>query len=376
MFTKDDTKALKGVAVLLMLLHHMAYFPDRTPLDFSGFASWLPGFVEDGWLNDMALGALVCVPMFFFLGGYGLCKRRRAGQFRLTDAVWQLYKKYWRVFVIFVPLGLLFFAQGQDALRPFCVRFQYDSPKQLFVNLLGSFLGYKTDFNSEWWFLAAYLCALPLGLLFLRLIRRHRSFLTDMCLVCGIDILTQGVFPGLARVSALSGLNSNLYFFRFCLLNKYSVCFFAGIVFAKYDMIALLKRRVLACPLPGLAALAGTAAALLCRIYVFADVVNADIVLTPALTVFLSVLLDRLQPVRSGMIFVGRRSTDMWLTHSFFCYYFLPFTRLVYCTRSVWFDWAVLIALSLGTSILLEAFYTGLGHLLRRLSRRETVQAP
>lgn len=32
-FTKDDTKAMKGIAVVLMMLHHLWGFPNRLPMD-------------------------------------------------------------------------------------------------------------------------------------------------------------------------------------------------------------------------------------------------------------------------------------------------------------------------------------------------------
>lgn len=367
MFTREDTKAVKGAAVIFMLLHHLAYTMDRTPLDFPGFVSLIPGFVENGFLTDLALDALVCVPLFFFLGGYGLYKRIQAGGFSLWEAVARLYRQYWKVFFIFIPLGLLFFAHGSDVMRPFCVRFMVSSPKQLFIDLLANFTGYRATFNGEWWFFGYYLCALPLGCLFCRATRRGAGLLPDMFLVCVIDILTQAVFPALARIPALAGLGSNLYYYRFFTLNKYVPCFFAGIVFAKYDMICALKRRIRALALPWLAALAGAVCVMACRAYVVTDMANADILLIPALVVFLSVLLDCLAPLRMGLVFLGRHSTNMWLVHTFYCYYFLPFTKLVYCTRCVWIDLAVLIALSLGTSVLLELFYKYLGKLLHRL---------
>ena len=283
MFTRQDTKALKGAAILFMLLHHLAYTGDRWPLDFPGFVSLIPGFVEKGWLGELALNALVCVPLFFFLGGYGLYKRRQAGSFRLLDAIVGLYRKYWRVFVIFVPIGLLFFAGGTDVLRPFCVRFQFTSAKQLLIDLVGNFTGYKATFNSEWWFFGAYLCVLPLGCLFCRATEKRADLLRDIFLVFCIDILSQAVAPGLAKIPALSGLSSDLYYYRFFQLNKYAPAFFSGVVFAKYDLIAALKDRL--------------------------------------------------------------------------------------CARCVWIDLAVLLALSLGASVLLELFYKYLGKLLRRLSR-------
>ena len=279
MFTRTDTKAVKGAAILLMLLHHLAGFSSRWPVGFTGFFSLIPGFVEDGWLADLARNALVCVPLFFFLGGYGLYKRRQAGSFRLLDAVFSLYKQYWRVFVIFVPLAFLFFARPANTMPAFSVRYVIDSPRQFFIDLLGNLFGYKATFNSEWWFFGAYLCTLPLGCLFCRAIRRHESFLGDIFLVFVIDILTQNIFPALAGTTVFSGLNSNLYFYRFFELNKHAAPFFAGIVFAKYDGLAAIKRRLEAVPCRGLAALAGTAAVLLCRAYVTTDRASADVVL-------------------------------------------------------------------------------------------------
>ena len=367
MFTRTDTKAVKGAAILLMLLHHLAGFSSRWPVGFTGFFSLIPGFVEDGWLADLARNALVCVPLFFFLGGYGLYKRRQAGSFRLLDAVFSLYKQYWRVFVIFVPLAFLFFARPANTMPAFSVRYVIDSPRQFFIDLLGNLFGYKATFNSEWWFFGAYLCTLPLGCLFCRAIRRHESFLGDIFLVFVIDILTQNIFPALAGTTVFSGLNSNLYFYRFFELNKHAAPFFAGIVFAKYDGLAAIKRRLEAVPCRGLAALAGTAAVLLCRAYVTTDRASADVVLVPLLTAFLSALFDSLAAVKDAFVFLGRHSTNMWLIHTFYCYYFLEFTRLVYCTHIVWVDLAVLLALSLWTSVLLELLYRYAGMLWQRI---------
>ena len=38
-FDRSDTKAVKGVAVVLMLFHHLAGFPERFPVGFAGFRS-------------------------------------------------------------------------------------------------------------------------------------------------------------------------------------------------------------------------------------------------------------------------------------------------------------------------------------------------
>ena len=114
---------------------------------------------------------------------------------------------------------------------------------------------------------------------------------------------------------------------------------------------------------------AGAALVLFCRAYVVTDMANADVVLVPALAVFLSAFFDSLKGLKLVFAFLGRHSTNIWLIHTFFCYYFLGPAKLVYCTRCVWIDLAILLALSLGASALLELFYNYLGKLLRRLSR-------
>ena len=363
MFTKDDTLALKGVAIELMLFHHLAAFPDRWPVGFEGFRSLWPGFVEEGYLADFAMNGLLCVPLFFFLGGYGLFCRRAAGRADLAGDVLGLYRRFWRVFFLFIPIGFLFFARSGEGINPLCTRFDLTDGKSLLRTLLLNFTGYDTNINGEWWFLGSYLCALPLGYLFCRATDRARGFLPDMFAVFCLDILTQGVFPGLAGAPGLAGLGSNLYFRRFCTVNKYMPAFFAGIVFARYDGVGRLKRALCRLAHPGTAALAGMAALFLCRAYVLSDVANGDILIAPLFVACCSVFFDRARHAKTLAAFLGRHSANMWLTHSFFCFYFLEFTKVVYWSRSVWLDLAVLTVLSLGAGFLVDGLYRFLGRL-------------
>ncbi len=38
-FSREDTRAIKGVAVIMMLMHHLVAFPARYPVGFDGFKS-------------------------------------------------------------------------------------------------------------------------------------------------------------------------------------------------------------------------------------------------------------------------------------------------------------------------------------------------
>ena len=45
-FSREDTKAIKGIAVVLMLFHHLVAFPERFPAGFEGFQTLWARFAE------------------------------------------------------------------------------------------------------------------------------------------------------------------------------------------------------------------------------------------------------------------------------------------------------------------------------------------
>lgn len=362
MFTREDTRAVKGLAVLLMLFHHLAYAQSRWPAGFAGFASPLwPGFVEDGYLTDLARNALVCVSIFFFLGGYGLYRRWEGGGFRLASAVRRLYRQYWRVFFVFVPIAFLLFARTGEGLNPLCTRYVITDARAFLRDLLANLTGYDSSFNSEWWFFGYYLCALALGLAFCLATRGHRHYLPDALLVFAIDLCSQHAMPWLTGALGMSSLKGTFLYTHLLNLNVYSLSLFMGVVCAKYGLLEKLKAWIGGFALPGLLSAAGCAVALLFRAYAANGAVDLDLILVPFLVACASALLDRAGPAKACLRFLGRHSGNMWLIHSFYCYYFLELTYVVYCTQSVWIDYLILVALSLGSSMLLELFYAGLG---------------
>ena len=90
-FDRSDTKAVKGVAVVLMLFHHLVGFPERFPVGFAGFRSIWQVLVDSGYLEQLAYAAKFCVAIFFFLGGYGLYIRLSKGTFSVKKAIFDLY---------------------------------------------------------------------------------------------------------------------------------------------------------------------------------------------------------------------------------------------------------------------------------------------
>ena len=93
-FTRTDTKVVKGVAVLLMLMHHLFYFSDHWPDTMPAAHKTLPNFMGGQGLEQMlGIFGVICVPIFFFLAGYGLWQQTQRRDFRLGNRILLVYKQ-------------------------------------------------------------------------------------------------------------------------------------------------------------------------------------------------------------------------------------------------------------------------------------------
>ena len=362
-FDRSDTKAIKGAAVLLMLFHHLTGFPYRFPVGFGGFSSVIPA----GYLEAFGTAAKICVPMFFFLGGYGLYCKWKSGSLSITKSILSLYRSYWKVFFVFVPVALVFFRRSGENISPLCAIYDISDPTVLITTLISDFTAFTSTLNGEWWFLRSYICILPLGWLFCRATRRSPGFWADLMLVLAIELLTQEIVPAVAGLERFSGLSSNLLYSCFLALPQDAVSFFLGIVFARADGLCKLKAMVKSLPCSALVSCVGIGVLFWSRS--FLQNFPGELFYCPLLTVLLSVVLDQIRLLKKGFLFLGGHSTNIWLIHSFYCYYFLEVTKIVYGTKNLWIDLAVLLALSVISSLLLEQFYAGLGRLAKTVRR-------
>ena len=76
-FTKDDSTKIKGVAILLMLMHHLYCEVSR----FDGYDVSFAPFSQD-FIVDLSLAFKICVSLFAFISGYGLLASYRSSQGR------------------------------------------------------------------------------------------------------------------------------------------------------------------------------------------------------------------------------------------------------------------------------------------------------
>lgn len=80
--TKNDSFAIKGLAIILMLFHHLYCTADR----FNGFEIDFTPFSQTFVVN-VAFLFKVCVSLFAFITGYGLLKSIAGQNFNRKDIV-------------------------------------------------------------------------------------------------------------------------------------------------------------------------------------------------------------------------------------------------------------------------------------------------
>jgi hypothetical protein len=330
LLTKNDTRTIKGAAVILMLMHHMWAFQER--IADGGLRGLIPlgntyFFVFLGHFGK------VCVPLFFFLSGYGLTKSYEGRKFDVLERLKKLYVSYWKVFVIFIPIAFLFFGnQGVYAVdASFCGRYNVFSVRELVLNFLGIF----DTYNYEWWFLRCYVLMI-LCFPFIRYAAGKCSPVAKFLIILIITVLFGKVFPDIWYAFLGEARQGNLiYDSFFCMGEPFYACFVMGVFCAENDLLdrisAFLDR---AGKLRAAVEILLILAVILLR-QVFLRKYY-DFIYAPLLCVILPDLARRFPTLGKLFDVFGQENTNIWFIHSFFCYYFYGIVRIVVATH-----WAV-----------------------------------
>ena len=155
-----DTNVLKGVAILLLLCHHLFYIQNGLYNDIQIYKNLY-------LVNEIGMFCKLCVVLFVFLSGYGLMAQtlNKGGLGRLKDWYKRRFKKllinYWAVWIIFVPISYYCYNMTFDKA------YQTNVGIQLVLDLFGIhdlfYSGIYFCYNPTWWF---YSCIIVLYLLF------------------------------------------------------------------------------------------------------------------------------------------------------------------------------------------------------------------
>jgi Acyltransferase family len=324
-FTKEKTNIAKGVALCLMFTNHLYYFPDRL-LNGNYYIPLIPGFDLDFYVGNFGS---ICVSMFIFLSGYGMF----LGYARSGKNPWQyslkklkdFYIIYWIYFLIFVPIGLVFFKQEHLWSSP---ELRYSSDLLIFLQ---GFLGWSARYNSEWWFVRIFI------LLLLCLSPLYLALGKQQPLLLGIVAMSLFTIAWTLKLEYVGTLGFMFWQISFAMGILCARARFFNSNFIKY--------------------FTGSKLIWLCLlVFVFGAArfrlgAKIDFLFVPTF-VYLVVRIVELLDFSVGFNWIGKYSFQIWLTHSFFCYYY--FQDFIYFPRWSPLIFGLLLSTSMLSAIVIE----------------------
>lgn len=324
-FTKGHTQIAKGVAITLMMIHHLFAFPDR--IQSVSYISIIP-FGNNNFEFLLGGFAKICVAMYLFLSGYGLyISSFKKGSFTFKDSAEKTLKfliNYWVVFIVFVPIGLIWFTND--------IRYHFD-----IIIFLKNFFTLSYSYNFEWWFVRLYIELL----LFFPLIKRilNRGIKSSLAITLSLYIISFGMEVLVKIKPQLAFLSKNIIYYDIITILFWQMTFCVGCLTAKYNLFSYISKWVSSKKLDKkVFYIAMILVIITIRTgfsYIFdrIGIGNAsyvDFILAPPFILICTNFISQSQS-ENMFLTLGKHSTNMWLTHSFFCFYY--FQRLVFVPK-------------------------------------------
>lgn len=342
-FTKTHTDIAKGVAIILMICHHLFGFSER--LQDVSYISVIP-MSNNYYEHLFARFGGICVSMFLFLSGYGLyISYMKKGDFTFADSIKKMRSfltNYWIVFFLFIPMRFLWFNDNAAYVWDFKI-------------FLSNFLVLSSSYNNEWWFARLYielLLLFPIIKYFLN--KNIIGSISTSILLCFLSLRLDVIFRLFPQLSFAKGsllyndikiilLWQTIFVFG-CLSSKYALFEHANsyIVKKKLDkkifyMLVILIIVVIKLKIPKL---------------ININQNYIDIMITPIFIFACTNIISSLK-IKNIFIVFGKYSMNMWLTHTFFIYYY--FQKIVYYPKLSVLIVVWVCLLSLGSSIIIES---------------------
>ena len=345
-FTKAHTQIAKGIAITLMMLHHLFRFPNI--IQNVSYISILP-FGNGRFEYLLGDFGNICIAMYLFLSGYGLyMSTLRKENFSLKDSMGKIIKfltNYWVVFIIFVPIGLIWFSDS--TIYHFNI-----------ASFMANFFTLSSSYNREWWFVRLYIELLLLFPLIKRILKRGIVASTALIFSFYMLAIIMELIPVIAP--QLVFLKKNFIYVDIRNILFWQMTFCAGYIIAKFKLFSQFNKWISSKKLDRssfyiIIILAVIAVRIGCS-YAFEIIGKGnptyiDFILAPIFIIFATSFIYRSKSKKVFSV-LGIHSTNMWLTHTFFCYYY--FQRLVFMPRLSILIVIWLAVLSLASSIFIN----------------------
>lgn len=350
MYTKHDAKMTQGLAILCMLVLHLFCRKGSdvfgTPLiwiDETTPAIYLFGFFAE-----------ICVPLYCLTIGYAqelLYEQGQSTQKNRLRRILKLMETYWVVVIMFSVAGLI---KG-DTLIP------------------GNIFGFlKTlvmlhSYNGAWWFLHSYVLLLlipPVIILYpVKHLNLHRGGI--LCVAFTVSLYLLGRFGFRLSGSAKDGV---LHFMLTELENLIGILpavWFGGIM-CRHGLLDTTKEW-LDKRIPSEKKQKCVFASILAILFFGCYVIHKSVFTSfnAVLVFFIFNLWKKNVATQNALVFLGKHSTNIWLTHMFF--YIHLFSGLVQKTKYPLLMLVFILVLCIGCSYLIMGIQKSLRSAYGRL---------
>ena len=337
MFTKNHTQITKGIAVILLYIHHLFYnYPD--------WQDYNVNFYPFSLNNIFTLAHLckVCVGLFAFLSAYGITVSTNnaiSGPGSDADKIIrkQTVRRYINLLIGFWPifiLAQLFILLSGQGLGTYFI----DGKATASLAFLIDFLGLATAFNTPtinvtWWYMSFAFILILLMPILQRWYAKDKVILVIIAVfIFRLSIIPLGIISPFFFTVVLgiwcANENVLLKIQRYG-ADKLPVKILKPCI-AFFVIIGLFYTRM---KLPALA-----------------DIWDGLISLTITYLCFDG--LSKIPVISSALSFLGKHSMNMFLTHTFIYYYF--FENFIYSFNHFLLIFLSLVCITLALSVVIE----------------------
>lgn len=331
-FDIRQTNIAKGVAVLILLWHHLFRYSPKEFVD-------LIYIKETSFAYFTADFGHVCVAVFLILSGLGLYKsyssleRRSGGKLSVKDQLLfvknhllKLMFSFWFIYLIFVPLGMAFGYSFIDVYQ--------GNPLYMLLDFFGVAHFFKTPmYNETWWFMSIIILYYLLFPLLMKLLKLAPEILLGAALFINFAYF----IPNVAWARS--------HFLPFAM----------GMILAHYNVIERISGPLTAIWKGAAASLLLTGAGVLFRRY-FNNSIALDAMFGLGIVLFSAFVLSRIPVLRKILEEMGIYSSAVFMFHSFLKAYYPAAVDFIYWFKYVPLIFAVTVALCYGIARLLELF--------------------
>ena len=338
--SKADTQMAKGIAIIGMVMLHLFCRLGNLPYTPLIYIGGKPLVYYLGLFGDM------CVTIYCFCSGYAhyLLRDKEQGSYirQIPKRLLKFLTNYWVVLILFSVLGIFFDKTGK------------------IPGSIGTFLGnvllYDLSYNGAWWFVATYVLLSLLSPLLYQITKKVPAV--------WLVIFSGGIYLGaylFRYVVSLQFENPVLSWFwnQIMLLGTSQFGYVIGMVFRKNMYISKLRECVHSKDRKARNVFGGgtpwrTGCILLPVALFLLHCVEPSLIIAPITglgTIVCFWMWKKPQWLQTLCLFLGKHSTNIWLTHMFF--YGVLFKDLVFVAKYPALIFLLMISICLCVSILI-----------------------